>query len=195
MKQSPQNYKSSSTNSLSFLSKISTSTSIIPLESLNNVFQKYPLTEQFKSVKLSVRPPHEYNNKSVYLGEWNEITNRRHGRGILRWIDGTTYEGYWLDDKINIQGKLSLSNGDIYEGEWKDDKANGYGTYIKKNGDSYSGYWVNDKQNGEGKEIFPDGSTYKGYYSNGMKNGKGIIQWKEGAVYEGDFVNNNIEGK
>jgi len=32
-------------------------------------------------------------NKSVYSGE--SLKGQKHGKGILRWSDGSTYEGFW----------------------------------------------------------------------------------------------------
>ena len=137
----------------------------------------------------------EYQNKSEYLGEWNYKTGKRHGRGIQKWLDGAKYEGYFINDKANIQGKLTHHNNDIYEGEWIDDKAEGFGIYTHVDGAKYEGYWKNDKQHGRGIEEWPDNTRYEGNFYNGMKNGFGKFIWKDGSSYEGEFVNNNIEGK
>ena len=137
----------------------------------------------------------EYPNKSEYLGEWNIKTGKRHGRGIQKWLDGSKYEGYFVNDKANIQGKLTHSNNDIYEGEWVDDKAEGFGIYTHVDGTKYEGYWKNDKQHGRGIEIWPDKTSYEGNFCNGMKNGYGKFKWKDGSSYQGEFVDNNIEGK
>ena len=184
-----------SNQQIQILSKLSTNSSLISIENLNTVMSEFPLTTQFQHLKLIVRPIHEYENKSLYLGEWNIQTNKRHGRGIIQWNDGSKYEGYWVNDKANIKGRLLLSSGDIYEGEWKDDKASGHGVYHKNNGECYDGEWENDKQSGNGYEKWPDGSCYKGEYRNGMKNGKGVFKWYDGSEFNGDFVDNNIEGK
>ena len=137
----------------------------------------------------------EYQNKSEYLGEWNIKTGKRHGRGIQKWLDGSKYEGYFVNDKANIQGKLTHPNNDIYEGGWVNDKAEGFGIYIHENGAKYEGYWKNDKQNGRGIEIWPDKTFYEGNFRNGLKNGYGKFKWKDGSSYEGEFVDNKIEGK
>ena len=135
------------------------------------------------------------NNRSEYLGEWDILTGKRHGRGIQVWLDGTKYEGYFIDDKANKQGKLTHPNNDIYEGEWNNDKAEGFGIYIHNGGSKYEGYWKNDKQHGRGVETWTDGTSYEGNFINGMKNGYGKFKWRDGSYYEGGFVNNNIEGK
>ena len=41
------------------------------------------------------------------------------------WINGSIYEGYWLEDKAHYKGRLIHEDGDVYDGEWVADKANG----------------------------------------------------------------------
>ena len=91
----------------------------------------------------------------VYRGEWNFL-NKREGRGIQIWQDGSKYEGYWKDDMANGYGRMIHSDGDVYEGEWMNDLHNGYGIYYNADGSSFKGYWRNDKQHGKGIEICVD---------------------------------------
>ena len=54
-----------------------------------------------------------------YKGQWNEETEKRHGRGTQVWQDGTVYEGHWKDDKAHGKGRIismenSLFNGSIF---------------------------------------------------------------------------------
>lgn len=143
----------------------------------------------------------------VYRGEWyfifikiefnviyQRVGNKRHGRGVQVWPDGSIYEGYWRNNQANILGRLIHADGDIYEGEWVNDKANGYGTYIHMDGTKYVGYWKDDQQHGKGFETWTDGSKYEGEYVNGCKEGKGKYSLADGSVYEGQFRNNNFEG-
>lgn len=88
--------------------------------------------------------------KSLYIINRNPKTDQKHGRGIQAYIDGSYYEGYWRENKTNIQGKLIHPDGDRYEGEWVDDKAQGTGTYYHIDGSKYEGQWFDDKQDGEG---------------------------------------------
>jgi hypothetical protein len=64
-----------------------------------------------------LREPVEYENKSIYYGEWCRKTQQRHGRGFMLWADGSKYEGYWKNDKASVRGKLFHANGDVYEGK------------------------------------------------------------------------------
>ncbi|OMJ88237.1 hypothetical protein SteCoe_9900 [Stentor coeruleus] len=143
---------------------------------------------------LITRGPVRMENEAIYTGEWNN-QNHRHGKGTQLWSDGSTYEGYWENDKANGKGRLIHANGDVYEGEWKDDKAHGKGIYIHTDGAKYDGCWENDKQHGKGVEIWPDGAKYQGTYENGQKHGGGKFEWADGSMYEGEFFANNIQGK
>jgi hypothetical protein len=166
---------------------------LITYEEYINLKNLYPpLSDNIQTIFL---PNVEYQNKSEFLGEWNIETGKRHGRGIQKWLDGSKYEGYFTNDKANIQGKLTHPNSDVYEGEWVDDKAQGFGIYTHVDGSRYEGYWKDDKQSGRGIETWPDKTTYEGNFSNGMKNGYGKFIWKNGSCYEGEFKDNYIEGK
>jgi len=52
-------------------------------------------------------------NGAIYKGYI--INNFRNGYGIVTWKDGTTFAGYWVDDKANGKGKFIHCNGDIFE--------------------------------------------------------------------------------
>ena len=107
-------------------------------------------------------------NNCVYTGEVLKGTKTKDGKGVLRWPDGSKYEGHFLDNMANGKGRLIMSSGDVYDGEWANDKMHGYGEYAHANGTYYEGEWDHDQQNGYGKEKFPDGSHYAGYYRNGQ---------------------------
>ena len=74
------------------------------------------------------------------------------------------------------------ADGDIYEGEWLDDKANGQGKYTTHNGNIYEGSWKNDKQDGFGKETWKDDSYYEGHYIDGKKMVKENMYGKTGLL-------------
>ena len=59
----------------------------------------------------------EYENKAKYYGEWAKNDNTRHGSGIQVWSEGSKYEGYWREDRVNVKGKIIHADWDIYEGE------------------------------------------------------------------------------
>ena len=128
-----------------------------------------------------LRPPVEYENKAIYYGEWNSETNQRFGRGIQTWIDGSRYEGYWVNDKANVRGKLIHADGDVYEGEWLDDKAHGYGTYTHTDGAKYEGYWKDNMK--EGYSFYTDEN---GKNSLILFNKDRMIKGEKPSQIEGD---------
>ena len=84
----------------------------------------------------------------VYVGEWN--SNKRNGKGVLTFADGTTYSGNFAKHKRNGFGEYKNSEGDYYEGEWVDNKIQGKGKMIYNNGDVYEGDFLDGKKNGNG---------------------------------------------
>ena len=109
----------------------------ITKEEIEKLFEKYPPLED--GVLVELKQSVEYENKAIYFGEWEKNGNRRHGRGLQLWANGSKYEGYWKGDKANVKGKLTHPNGDVYEGEWLEDKAHGYGIYSQIDGLKYEG--------------------------------------------------------
>jgi len=100
------------------------------------------LDMKFKAREL--RPKKRLTNNSHYVGEWQEGTDIREGRGMNVWSDGSIYEGYWRDNKATYFGRLIHKDGDVYQGEWLDDKAHGFGYYMHIDGSLYRGFWQND---------------------------------------------------
>jgi hypothetical protein len=45
-----------------------------------------------------------------------------HGFGVLIWKDGKKYEGNFVNDKREGQGKFMWKDGRVYDGAWKDGK-------------------------------------------------------------------------
>jgi hypothetical protein len=44
--------------------------------------------------------------------------------------DGSIYEGYWIDDKYHIRGRMIYPNGDYYEGGYNYGVYHGVGTKV-----------------------------------------------------------------
>lgn len=163
----------------------------ISKEDLNAVYSKYPPREKTPYlVELTV----QYENGDLYSGEISKDCMKKQGRGIYIWNDGSKYQGYFKNDRLDYKGKYSKLDGCYYEGDIVQNKSHGFGTFKHIDGALYEGEWVNDRQNGKGKETWADGAFYDGYFRNGKKSGKGKFYWVDESQYEGDFLNNNIHG-
>ena len=66
----------------------------------------------------------EFENGAVYQGYCSG--RMREGIGIQKWLDGSTYEGQWAQNKANGKGKfMNAKRNEWYDGEWVDDRATG----------------------------------------------------------------------
>ena len=45
------------------------------------------------------------------------VAKRRHGTGTYVYLDGGTYDGEWVDDKIHGKGVSQYANGNVYDGD------------------------------------------------------------------------------
>jgi len=84
-------------------------------------------------VRRTLKQKKTLENGAEYEGEW-DTKNKKDGKGVQTWVDGSLYEGYWKNDKANGRGRLIHADGDVYTGEWQDDKAHGYGVYNHTDG-------------------------------------------------------------
>ena len=62
----------------------------------------------------------EYENGEYYIGEFKN--GLKNGKGILYYKNGNIkYDGYFIDDKFEGNGKYIYEDGKYYIGEWKND--------------------------------------------------------------------------
>jgi hypothetical protein len=80
-----------------------------------------------------------YPNGSLYTGQWKK--GRMHGNGTIKWEDGSQYAGQWVRGKRTGSGTYLWPNGDRYVGEWKDNQMCGKGTYYYSDGRVQQGVW------------------------------------------------------
>ena len=69
--------------------------------------------------------------------------------------------------KRHGQGTFVKINGSVYQGDWVDGKLTGKGICKNLNGTYYEGEWLNDQPHGKGQETFPDKSSYVGSFEHG----------------------------
>jgi hypothetical protein len=126
---------------------------------------------------------------SGYVGE----ERVPHGRGIMRWDNGNTFDGEWYNGLISGHGRMTYANGDTYVGEWENNVRHGMGTYTWADGRIYVGEYINDMRHGEG--IFTDWvdistgfrGTYVGESKNDKFEGQGVFTFDNGDKFEGNF--------
>lgn len=57
-----------------------------------------------------------------------------HGKGKVTYMDGTSYEGEWVEGLKQGQGIYMMRNGDIYTGHFERDYMHGAGELMQSNG-------------------------------------------------------------
>jgi len=103
----------------------------------------HPTIDIFSNYNLNNKIKKYYiEDGNIYNGDW--LNDNKNGEGRMIYSNDDVYFGDWLNDKKNGIGIMSYANHDIYEGNWKDDKKNGNGKMIYANGDIYTGIWLND---------------------------------------------------
>ena len=48
------------------------------------------------------------------MGDWND--GLVSGYGVMTWFDGRKYEGYFLNNRFNKEGKYTFRDGKVFEG-------------------------------------------------------------------------------
>lgn len=71
------------------------------------------------------RYENEYGDKSSYEGEMKD--EKKHGKEVYHYVNGTKYEGEWKYDRRNGKGSCNYPHGRKYDGEWKDNERHGQG--------------------------------------------------------------------
>ena len=129
------------------------------------------------------------------------INGKREIKGIMKYKNGSKYEGQWKNDKRHGKGIYTTQNynnpnyaGILYEGEFNNDKIEGYGIGKYSSGDQYEGEWKNNKQYGRGILNYIGGGKYVGEWKYGKLNGEGIYYLKIGERFEGKFIDNKYNG-
>ena len=114
--------------------------------------------------------------------------------GIFIEPEGNYIKGH-IEGNIDGEGIIRYFNGSMYEGQFKNWKYEGKGKITFKNGGSYEGDFYNNLIHGKGKYIYPDGKIYEGNFQNGLKHGFGKISWNENKYFEGFWINNRQHGE
>ena len=104
------------------------------------------------------RPLFEYEDGSVYVGQWKSETKIREGRGTYINKEGWIYEGYWFEDEAHEYGRNVYADGGVFLGGWLKNMRHGHGVHKYSDGRAYSGQCANGFFEGIGVMSYPDGS-------------------------------------
>lgn len=131
--------------------------------------------------------------KSFYFGERNRDKNR-HGYGTLFLMDGSKYEGFWINNELSLYGRHIDNELNVFEGEFQNGNLHGNGVE-SSSAAYYRGNFINGVKHGKGV-MESENEVYDGDFENGVKSGKGQIHFlKTKNYYEGQFINGKIEGE
>ncbi|KAA0718247.1 MORN repeat-containing protein 4 [Triplophysa tibetana] len=88
----------------------------------------------------------------------NTQVGRRHGKGELKFADGTCYKGHFENGLFHGSGMLVFPDGSRYEGEFAQGKFQGVGIFSRFDGMKFEGEFKSGRVEGYGLLTFPDGS-------------------------------------
>ena len=149
------------------------------------------------SISHSTGMPHGYGRLAYdragrwYEGDWKH--GRWTGQGQLSNGDGDFYEGGLKNDHKHGRGIMRFANGRTFEGEYVHGQMiDGKMTY--QDGSTYTGMWVDGMRHGRGRCIFTDQSTYEGEFREGEFYGYGKMSWSDGGWYEGEWWIGEMRG-
>ncbi len=88
--------------------------------------------------QLGWRPKQTINScGSTYEGQWNVVSNRRHGHGVEQSkFEDFVYEGELFENLYHGRGAMRWSNGASYEGEFYKNLKHGFGHEVYASGAS-----------------------------------------------------------
>lgn len=83
-----------------------------------------------------------------YEGEFRSM--QFHGKGTLRYSNGVTISGYFINGNTPTSGHIENSNGVVYDGQLSNGRPEGQGRMIYTNLTIYAGEFSDGQPNGEG---------------------------------------------
>jgi hypothetical protein len=160
----------------------------------------------------AVEPPAkrtiEYPDGRRYAGETHD--GKKHGIGILTFLDGSEYRGGFLNDVpegaglyIYPDGKMKKTfykNGALQNSRWARAGIFEEAVYGKFFFDgSYSGWFKGNavagfSPHGSGIMRYKNGSVYSGQWNEGKMHGNGHIVWSDGSRYAGRWIKGKRTG-
>lgn len=123
----------------------------------------------------------------TYTGDFAD--GKFHGKGLLRYSDGSTFEGTFLTGKLDGYGKMKFTNGDFYSGDFRAGNRTGTGTYTWTNEIVYEGGFLNNRIEGYGTRRLTNGDTASGVTRAGKMEGTWIVKKSDGSSFNAEYSN------
>ncbi|RFU74989.1 morn repeat [Trichoderma arundinaceum] len=111
-----------------------------------------------------------------------------HGKGIMRYDDGSVYEGQWENGQYSGTGKYTTKDEE-YVGTWSNGIRVGRGRLTTNGGTrTYDGWFEAGKRSGTGTLKYGStGVSYSGEWKDDVPKGKGTWRWANGDWWEGTW--------
>lgn len=123
-----------------------------PAEITDEEVQKtLKLVRHGNGVELFPETPNQ-KNEMKYEGQW--VLDKKEGKGLIHFEDGSTYEGEFKNDKFDGVGKFVWRIGHVYIGNWKEGRMEGNGEFKHKDGHILNGTYINNYIYDLGLKIF-----------------------------------------
>ncbi|KTF77023.1 hypothetical protein cypCar_00017969 [Cyprinus carpio] len=117
-------------------------------------------------------------------------------------LKDATYEGRWLSGKLHGKGTLKWPDGTVYCGTFKNGLEDGFGDFMMPNTtfnkfERYQGHWKEGKIHGFGKFWYASGEVYEGSFRDNMRHGHGMLRSGKLASPSSSsvFVGQWVQGK
>ena len=120
----------------------------------------------------------------VYTGYYKACA--RHGKGIVKFDNGSSYEGEFVDDNYCGKG-VEITGIGRYVGDFKENKKHGHGVLYWNDGRRYDGQWKLDLMSGFGVMDWHDGRRYYGTFKDDDFEGEGVFTWQGGRKLDAVF--------
>jgi len=122
-----------------------------------------------------------------YLGELKDLT--MHGHGTLSFPSSEPYIKYIGSFEDNAQsgpGLMRYRDGSTYQGQWADSQPQGRGE-LQSAHFVYRGEFAGGKYEGQGEVVYADGGCYKGRFKAGLYDGLGELKDSSGTLLRALF--------
>lgn len=122
-----------------------------------------------------------------YFGELKDLM--MHGNGTLSFPSSEPYIEYIGSFQYNVQsgaGLMRYRDGSTYQGQWRNSQPQGIGE-LQSAHFVYRGEFVSGRYEGQGELYYPDGCWYKGRFKAGLYDGLGELKDASGTLLRALF--------